>query len=104
MAEGVRRTATSFENALIAAGVEPIESVGEEFNPELHDAVETAEVEPEDEGKVIEEYARGYKIGERLLRPARVKVGRAFRARRRLVEKTKVFESLKSQISNLVKN
>ena len=75
--EGVRRTATSFENALIAAGVEPLASVGEQFNPELHDAVETAEVEPEDEGKVIEEYARGYRIGDRLLRPARVKVGRA---------------------------
>jgi molecular chaperone GrpE len=75
--EGVRRTATSFENALIAAGVEPLASVGEQFDPELHDAVETAEVEPEDEGKVIEEYARGYRIGDRLLRPARVKVGRA---------------------------
>jgi molecular chaperone GrpE len=75
--EGVRRTAASFENALIAAGVEPLASVGEQFDPELHDAVETAEVEPEDEGKVIEEYARGYRIGDRLLRPARVKVGRA---------------------------
>lgn len=76
VAEGVRRTAVSFENALTAAGVEPIASVGEQFNPELHDAVETAEVEPEDEGKVLDEYARGYIIGERLLRPARVKVGR----------------------------
>jgi molecular chaperone GrpE len=76
VAEGVRRTAVSFENALAAAGVEPIASVGEQFNPELHDAVETAEVEPEDEGKVLDEYARGYRIGERLLRPARVKVGR----------------------------
>ena len=76
MAEGVRRTAVSFENALVAAGVEPIASVGEQFNPEFHDAVETAEVQPQDEGKVLEEYARGYKIGERLLRPAGVKVGR----------------------------
>lgn len=75
VAEGVRRTATSFENALAAAGVEPIASIGEQFNPELHDAVETAEAEPQDEGKVLEEYARGYRIGERLLRPARVKVG-----------------------------
>jgi len=40
----VRRTAVSFENALAAAGVEPIESVGEQFNPELHEAVETAEL------------------------------------------------------------
>lgn len=86
LAEGVRRTAVSFENALAAAGVEPIESVGEQFNPELHDAVETAEVESKDEGKVLEEYARGYKIGERLLRPARVKVGRAAGKANRAVE------------------
>lgn len=74
--EGIRQTASSFENALAAAGVEPIDAVGQPFDPELHDAVETVEVEPEDEGKVIADYARGYKIGDRLLRPARVKVGR----------------------------
>jgi molecular chaperone GrpE len=85
VAEGVRRTTSSFENALIAAGVEPLESVGEPFNPELHDAVETAEVGPEDEGKVIEEYARGYRMGDRLLRAARVKVGRGS-ARAKAVE------------------
>jgi molecular chaperone GrpE len=76
ISEGVRRTAASFENALAAAGVEPIESVGQDFDPELHEAVETVEVEPDLEGKVIAEYGRGYRIGERLLRPARVKVGR----------------------------
>jgi|SRR5882672_6838977 len=76
IAEGVRRTGSSFENALAAAGVEPIDAVGQTFNPELHEAVETAEVAPEDEGKVIAQYTRGYKIGDRLLRPARVKVGR----------------------------
>jgi molecular chaperone GrpE len=76
IAEGIRRTASSFENALAAAGVEPIEAVGQTFDPELHEAVETVEVAPEDEGKVIAEHTRGYKIGDRLLRPARVKVGR----------------------------
>jgi len=86
VAEGVRRTAVSFQNALAAAGVEPIESVGEQFNPELHEAVETAEVELKDEGKVLEEYAPGYRIGERLLRPARVKVGRASGKANRAVE------------------
>jgi molecular chaperone GrpE len=74
--EGIRRTASSFENALAAAGVEPIDAVGEKFDPELHEAVETAEVAPEDEGKVIAQHTRGYKIGDRLLRAARVKVGR----------------------------
>ena len=75
--EGVRRTAASFESALAAAGVAPIESVGQEFDPELHDAVETVPVEPEEEGKVVAEYTRGYRVGDRLLRPARVKVGRS---------------------------
>jgi molecular chaperone GrpE len=76
VAEGVRRTAQNFGQALTTAGVEPIESVGQSFDPELHEAVETAEVGPEDEGKVLAEYSRGYRIGDRLLRPARVKVGR----------------------------
>lgn len=86
VAEGVRRTATSFENALAAAGVEPIESVGEQFDPELHEAVDTEPVEPEDEGKVLAEHSRGYKIGDRLLRPARVKVGRYSEKANRAVE------------------
>lgn len=76
IATGIRQTASSFENALAAAGVEPIDAVGQEFDPELHEAVETVDVAPEDEGKVIAQYTRGYKIGDRLLRPARVKVGR----------------------------
>jgi molecular chaperone GrpE len=76
IAEGIRRTAASFENALAAAGLEPIDAVGEMFDPELHEAVETVEVGPGDEGKVIAQHTRGYKIGDRLLRPARVKVGR----------------------------
>ena len=75
--EGIRRIATSFQNALSLAGVEPIASVGETFNPELHEAVDTAEADPEMDGKVIDEYSRGFRIGDRLLRPARVRVGRA---------------------------
>ncbi len=75
--EGIRSTATSFEAALTSAGVEPIQSVGEEFNPELHEAVDTGEASREMDGRVIEEYSRGFRIGDRLLRPARVKVGRA---------------------------
>lgn len=75
--EGIRSTAISFEAALASAGVEPIQSVGEEFNPELHEAVDTELTGREMDGKVIEEYSRGFRMGDRLLRPARVKVGRA---------------------------
>jgi molecular chaperone GrpE len=75
--EGIRGIATSFRSALTNAGVEPIDSVGEEFNPELHEAVDTGETSGEMDGKVIAEYSRGFRMGDRLLRPARVKVGRA---------------------------
>lgn len=86
IAEGIRRTASSFENALAAAGLEPIDAVGEMFDPELHDAIETVAVSPEDEGKVVAQHTRGYKIGDRLLRPARVKVGRYTDKARQAVE------------------
>jgi len=79
--QGVRSTASRFQNALTSAGVEPIASVGEPFNPELHEAVDTEETDPEMDGIVLEEYGRGFRMGDRLLRPARVKVGRAQQAR-----------------------
>ncbi len=75
--EGVRSIATSFQSALTSAGVEPIAAVGEDFNPELHEAVDTEETDGDMDGKVIQEYSRGFRMGDRLLRPARVKVGRA---------------------------
>jgi len=77
MVEGIRRIASSFQSALSSAGVEPIVAVGEEFNPELHEAVDTEATTDDMDGKVIEEYSRGFRMGDRLLRPARVKVGRA---------------------------
>ena len=76
IAEGIRQTAASFEKALDTAGVESINAVGEQFDPEFHEAIETTEVAPEDEGKVISQHSPGYRMSERLLRPARVKVGR----------------------------
>jgi molecular chaperone GrpE len=75
--QGVRSIAVRFQAALTSAGVEPLVSVGEQFDPELHEAVDTAETDPEMDGIVVSEYSRGFRIGERLLRPARVKVGRA---------------------------
>lgn len=74
--QGVRSIANRFQSALTSAGVEPIAAVGEPFDPELHEAVDTQETDPEMDGIVIEEYGRGYRMGDRLLRPARVKVGR----------------------------
>jgi molecular chaperone GrpE len=86
--EGIRSIATTFESALTSAGVEPIQSVGEEFDPELHEAVDTEETGREMDGRVIGEYSRGFRIGDRLLRPARVKVGRASGQARQATDST----------------
>lgn len=82
MLQGIRGIANSFRSALTSAGVEPVSAIGEQFNPELHEAVDTGDVDANSDGKVIAEYARGFRLGERLLRPARVKVGRANLANR----------------------
>jgi molecular chaperone GrpE len=75
MLEGIRGIANRIENALTNAGVEPIAAVGETFDPKLHEAVDTGNADPEMDGKVISEYSRGFRMDDRLLRPARVKVG-----------------------------
>lgn len=75
--DGVRATAEMFENQLKKMGLQAVVSEGETFNPEVHDAVELAIVPPDQDNKVLTELQRGYKFGDRLLRPARVKVGRA---------------------------
>ncbi|HKR59571.1 MAG TPA: nucleotide exchange factor GrpE [Pyrinomonadaceae bacterium] len=74
---GVKQTAETFLNALSAAGVERFVPLHEFFDPELHEAVETTPTEAEEDGKVVAVYTPGYRIADRLLRPARVAVGRA---------------------------
>lgn len=71
---GVELINKQLTEVLESFGVEPIAAVGERFDPHVHEAVVT---EPSDEHQpdtVIEELARGYRIGDRLLRPAMVKV------------------------------
>lgn len=75
--DGLRGTISGFESALAASGAEAIDAVGRQFDPEVHEAVDTAEVEPAREGQVTAQYGRGYRMGGQLLRPARVQVGRA---------------------------
>jgi molecular chaperone GrpE len=58
-------------------GVTPFDAVGEDFDPNLHQAIVSEEVPDRRDGEVVEQFSRGYMIGERLLRPAMVKVARA---------------------------
>ena len=75
--DGVIGTARSFERALLDVGVERIPSVGVEFDPEIHEAVDMVPADADNDGKIIAEYASGYRFGGKLLRPARVQVGKA---------------------------
>jgi molecular chaperone GrpE len=58
-------------------GVTAIESVGTDFDPHLHQAVSYEDAPDKRDGEVIAEFRRGYRLGDRLLRPAMVKVAKA---------------------------
>jgi molecular chaperone GrpE len=59
---------------LEAQGIAPIESLGEPFNPEVHDAIGMIQDDKVPSGAVAEELQRGYRWGDDVLRPARVRV------------------------------
>jgi molecular chaperone GrpE len=58
-------------------GARPIDTVGADFDPKMHEAVAHEPSDRHREGEVIAELQRGYTLGERLLRPAMVKVAKA---------------------------
>lgn len=58
-------------------GVTQIEAAGTDFDPHIHQAVAYEDAPDRRDGEVIEEFARGYRLGDRLLRPAMVKVAKA---------------------------
>jgi len=58
-------------------GVEPFEAVGHDFDPTWHEAVASEPANGHRDGEITAEMSRGYRIGQRLLRPAQVKVARA---------------------------
>ena len=75
--KGVEMVQRQFINVLGNFGVSVIETEGENFDPSLHDAAGTEEIDnPELDGKVITERLKGYKTNERVLRPSQVTVGK----------------------------
>jgi molecular chaperone GrpE len=71
---GVELIHKQFKDALTKLGLQPVEAVGRSFDPNVHEAVTTEQTDEHEENTVIEEFERGYKLGDRLLRPAKVKV------------------------------
>jgi molecular chaperone GrpE len=75
--KGVELIHTKLQDLLRKHNVKPIDSVGADFDPNLHQAV-VHEVSPDHrEGEVIGELRRGYMMGDRLLRPAMVRVAKS---------------------------
>jgi molecular chaperone GrpE len=71
---GVQLISKQLSEVLESFGVQPIAAVGERFDPHIHEAVVTEPSDEHEPDTVVEELARGYRIGDRLLRPAMVKV------------------------------
>ena len=73
---GIELIYKQLQNTLARLGVRPVPAKGEPFDPHLHEAIEMVETTDVPDHQVIEELQRGYKLKERLLRPAMVRVAK----------------------------
>jgi len=74
IAEGIRLVQTDLLSALQRVGVEPFSPAGEPFDPQFHEAVAQAPIEGAESGTVADVFQQGYRMGDSVLRPARVLV------------------------------
>jgi molecular chaperone GrpE len=74
LASGIKLVHADVLSALARVGIEPFSPAGEAFDPQYHEAVAQHPVEGAAPGTVVEVYQQGYRIGETVLRPARVLV------------------------------
>ena len=73
---GIELINKQFHDTLVKLGLRPIPAKGEPFDPHLHEAIEMVDTTEARDHEVLEELQRGYKLKDRLLRPAMVKVAR----------------------------
>lgn len=72
--KGIEMTLTQFETVLTKLGVTPIEALGQSFDPTLHNAVMHTEDPEQGESIVVEEFEKGFKMGDKVIRFSMVKV------------------------------
>ena len=72
--QGVLKIVQQLEKTLLEMGVEKIKTAGEKFNYELHEAVEMVDGTDQESGTITEEIQSGYKLNNKVIRPAKVKV------------------------------
>jgi molecular chaperone GrpE len=81
LVEGVRLSLSALHKRIVELGAERLAVAGQPFDPRFAEAVDTVAVaDVAQDGLVLQEIRSGYRIGERVLRPARVRVGRLARA------------------------
>jgi molecular chaperone GrpE len=74
--EGVQLVFSKLRNTLSAKGLKPMESVGKEFNPDLHEAITEIPAGDEMKGKIVDEVQKGYYLNDKIIRHAKVVVGK----------------------------
>jgi molecular chaperone GrpE len=74
LTDGVEMVLRGMREALSRNGIEVVDPKGEKFDPNQHEALSTMPVEGAESGVVVEVMQKGYRLGEQLLRPARVVV------------------------------
>lgn len=72
--KGIELVLKQFQDVLKSKGVEEIKTVGETFDPELHEAVSSVQDDTKGEKEIVQEYRKGYKIGSRVVRHSMVVV------------------------------
>jgi len=72
--QALRMVQWQMNEVMRGEGLNPVATVGEPFNPYLHEAIEAVENSDKPEGTIVEEVLKGYTLGDETLRPARVKV------------------------------
>jgi molecular chaperone GrpE len=73
---GIEMIQQQFRNALKETGLEEVNALGQPFDPNLHEAVSQQETKDAPEGQVVQQLRKGYRLRERLLRPASVIVAK----------------------------
>ena len=74
LTDGIRLVQSQLLGALKRVGIEPDAPKGERFDPHLHEALASQPVEGAESGTIVEVYSAGYRIGDEVLRPAKVVV------------------------------
>lgn len=74
--QGIALVVSKFRNTLTSRGLKEMNCVGQEFNPDFHEAITEIDVEEKMKGKVVDELEKGYTLNDKIIRFSKVVVGK----------------------------